>query len=148
MGQNPQRPRLFARGHALRDDDAETAATDALGSLTDRSDGSGRSRHTASSVGRKVDRNPLAFDGQAHKGAMNRARVFRTLRGRRPEQFHRGFLRGRVPRRIVLGGATGPRARAARREKMAARLPVLTGGDDGYLRKISTIRGETGKVGR
>ena len=34
----------------------------------------------------------------------------------------------------------------ARREKMAARLPVLTGGDDGYLRKISTIRGETGKV--
>ena len=145
MGQNPQRPRLFARGHALRDDDAETAATDALGSLTDRSDGSGRSRHTASSVGRKVDRNPLAFDGQAHKGAMNCvAAFFAPSEDDAPNSSTAGSSADGSP-----GGSSSAARRdreRARREKMAARLPVLTGGDDGYLRKISTIRGETGKV--
>ena len=144
MGQNPQRPQLFARGHALRDDDAETAATDASGSLTDRSDGSGRSRHTASSIGRKVDRNPLAFDGQAHKGATNCvAAFFAPLEDDAPDSSA-----GVPPRANPPGSSSAARrdreARGA--EKTAARLPVLTGGDDGYVRKISTVRGETGKV--
>ena len=143
MGQNPQRPRLFARGHALRDDDAETRRRRPR--VAHRSIGRVRSVEAHGVVGwAKGGPKPAAFDGQGTRARQLRAAFFAPSEDDAPNSSTAGSSADGSP-----GGSSSAARRdreRARREKMAARLPVLTGGDDGYLRKISTIRGETGKV--
>ena len=118
MGQSPQRPNLFARGHPLSDDSSDDSNQRAL-SAADASVTKARRRRDAS----RRRPNPFAFDGQAHKGAVTCIASFDHTRA-----FERGT------------------ARVADLEMAAARAPAVTGGADGYVRVVSAGARDAGRV--
>ena len=126
MGQSPRKTNLFSRGYKLKDDNVAGGK----GSETARSE---RSMRVSMASGEET--NPLSFEGQAHKGAMTAVAGFSNMfedetddmaetRARQEDTQRRSSKANRVE--PVLSG-------------------VLSGGEDGFVRKISTGRG-AGKV--
>ena len=135
MGQGPQRPNLFARGHFLSDvgcargdgsDETPTKTRARRESESDETDSATRRRRAEA----RRKPNPFAFDGQAHKGAVTCIASFA-----RRERGGSADAAGREPAKLVSD-----------RERADARAPAVTGGVDGYVRVVSAGARDVGRV--
>ena len=93
MGQSPQAPNLFKRGHTLSEcSDAESRNQNEATAGETSPGGDARRRRDA-----RRRPNPFAFDGQAHKGAVTCIASFAHARHRPPRDANREMAAERAP---------------------------------------------------
>jgi len=126
MGQSPQAPNLFKRGHTLSESLTLSECSDASESrnqnearLATRGGETGDGGDARRRRDARRRPNPFAFDGQAHKGAVTCIASFAHVRHQ---------------------------PRDTNREMAAERAPAVTGGADGYVRVVSAGARDAGRV--
>lgn len=137
MGQMPRKPNLFSRGYTLNDDHGN--GNDNGGCSSETAPHSEGSMRTTMAF-RKEGSNPLSFEGQAHKGAMTAVAGFSSEFEYETEAVTRQAV---APRRSSHARARG--GDASKGGVLETTGPVLSGGEDGFVRKIAAGRG-AGKV--